>query len=271
MKFGLDIAMDKEYSDINKLIELAISAERAGWDGFFLWDIINHTDSEQREVPVADVTVALSAIAARTSKIKIGIFVCAIPRRRPWKLAREMISIDHLSNGRLILGVGLGYLKSDFNKFGEEDDLKIRAEMTDEALDIIEGLWSGEPFSFSGEYYDIDNVQFLPKPLQQPRIPIWGGGRNRHGFARAARYDGIYPMIPPNIEELSNMRDFIKEVRGDLENFNLSLSGELLSKEEDPRQILQELDNAGLDWWIEWSQDEFDDQVEFVKRGPPIN
>jgi alkanesulfonate monooxygenase SsuD/methylene tetrahydromethanopterin reductase-like flavin-dependent oxidoreductase (luciferase family) len=103
--------------------------------------------------------------------------VTPLPRRRPWKVARETVSLDHASKGRLILGVGLGDPSQwDYGFFGEETDAKIRAEKLDESLDILVGLWSGKPFQYQGKHYRLKEVHFLPQPVQQPRIPIWVGG-----------------------------------------------------------------------------------------------
>src|SRR5579872_6421814 len=190
MKFGLDIPTGGAYADPRKLADLAAEAEEAGWDGFFIQDVLFSMDT------LVDPWVTLAAIAMRTQRMRIGVFLTPLPRRRPWQLARESVTLDYLSNGRLIFGAALGFQAPDFTPFGEEYDIKIRAEKLDEGLEVLKGLWSGEAFSFQGKHYQLENVTFLPKPLQSPRIPIWlaGGWPSRKPFRRAASWDGIYVM-----------------------------------------------------------------------------
>jgi len=168
-------------------------------------------------------------------KIRIGTTVTPIARRRPWKLARETVSIDHLSEGRLILTVGLGTpAEAEFETFGEESNQQIRAKKLDEGLDILLGLWSGESFSYKGEYYQLEDVRFLPKPIQSPRIPIWvgGGWPRKKPFIRAARYDGVFPLragyrgkLQPN--DYQDIVNFITSHRTASEPFDVVLMDEL--------------------------------------------
>lgn len=195
MKYAINIPnFGNQYSNPNILAELASEAEQAGWDGFFLWDhMIGETDWK---VPMVDPWVALSATAMKTKRIKIGTMITPLPRRRPWKLARETVSLDHLSNGRVILGIGLGTPLEEFSVFEEDADPKMRAKKLDKGLDILVGLWSGKEFSYSGKYFKLDKMTFLPKPVQSPRIPIWIAGRwpNKPPFRRAARWNGVVPI-----------------------------------------------------------------------------
>ncbi len=156
--------------------DLARDAESAGWDGFFLWDHIAEKDEAGNSLPCTDPWIALTAAALQTTSIILGTTVTPLPRRRPHKLARETVTLDRLSGGRLVLGVGIGGGKTEWDLLGEETDLPSRGRMLDEGLDILVGLWSGESFEYQGEHYHIEQAQFLPKPLQQPRIPIWVGG-----------------------------------------------------------------------------------------------
>jgi len=131
-----------------------------------------------------------------TEKIRLGIMVTSLSRRRPWMVVRETVSLEHLSNGRLILGVGLGDpAQWEYGSFGEDVNPIARAKQLDESLEILVGLWSGEPFQFCGDHYQLDEMVFLPTPLQKPRIPIWVGGfwPNKPPLRRAARYEGTFP------------------------------------------------------------------------------
>ncbi len=183
-------------ADPRVLVDLAERAEAAGWDGVFLEDYVVFQGNPA--APTCDAWVALAAIAVRTTRIVIGTRVTPLARRRPWVVARQAAAIDQLSGGRMVLGAGLGdtgeHVVSDasFTHFGEERDPRRRAAILDEALEVIAGLWTGEPFAFRGAHFQVDGVTFRPPPVQQPRIPIWiGGGYPVPGpTARAARWDG---------------------------------------------------------------------------------
>ena len=189
MRFGLIVQMTGSLGYPQPLARLAREAEAAGWDGFFIWDVFGGDSAAP--APVVDPWIALAAIAATTERIRFGPMVTPLPRRRPWKLAREAASLDQLSGGRLILGVGIGTPPEEFARFGEQVDPRIRAEMLDEGLEVLTGLWSGEPFSFQGRHYRVEEATLLPRPVQQPRIPIWVGGTwpraASRGWASAAR------------------------------------------------------------------------------------
>ena len=124
--------------------------------------------------------------------------VTPLARRRPWKVAREAVALDALSGGRFTLGVGLGGgPQAEFAAFGEEPDPRVRAELLDEGLAILDGLWSGEPFSFEGCTTASAAHSSCHAPVQQPRVPLWVAGRwpNRRPFRRAARWDGVFPVF----------------------------------------------------------------------------
>lgn len=195
IQYGLYVPNIGESSYARTFAELARDAEEAGWDGFFLFDTIMFKKTAR--VPTVDPFIALAAISMTTRRIRIGTMVTPLARRRPWKVARETVSIDHLSDGRLIQGVGLGDPPDgEFEAFGEDSNAMVRAEKLDEGLDIVTGLWSGEEFSHRGGHYRIDKALFLALPKQSPRIPIWVGGFWPHKppFRRAARWDGVIPL-----------------------------------------------------------------------------
>lgn len=196
MKYALNVPHMGSGADPRLLADFAREAEDAGWDGFFIWDHIALPWPDA----MADVTVALTAIALATEKIDFGALVTPLARRRPAKFARETASLDHLSGGRLVVGVGLGEFAPEFDNLGEEGDPRTRAAMLDEALAVVTGLWGGgddvtATFSHHGPHYTVVDAQFWPKPVQQPRIPIWVAGMwpNKAPLRRAACWDGVVP------------------------------------------------------------------------------
>ncbi len=169
--------------------ELAARAEARGWDGVFTWDGIVIGDMD-----TYDPWVVMTAMAMRTTRVRLGAIVSPPSRRRPWKLAHEAMSVDRVSDGRLVLPVGLGALDdATFGNVGEPTDAKTRASLLDETLEIVDGLWSGEAFAYAGRHYRFDPMTLRPTPVQRPRIPIWvvGAWPAERSMARAARWDGL--------------------------------------------------------------------------------
>jgi alkanesulfonate monooxygenase SsuD/methylene tetrahydromethanopterin reductase-like flavin-dependent oxidoreductase (luciferase family) len=261
------------------LAELAAEAEQAGWDGFFLWDHMVY--SLNQKLYLLDPWVALAGMAMRTERLRLGTTLTPIARRRPWKLARETVTLDHLSSGRLTLTVGVGDPdEADFGTFGEPTDPKIRAAMLDEGLEILTGLWSGKPFSFTGTHYKVKKCTFLPTPLQQPRIPIWVGGYwpHKRPFRRAAHWDGAFPLnsggsFTPNPAILRQARDYIMQHRTSPAPFELVIMGSTPGK--DPKAARKKLSayaDTGLTWWLEslfrW-RNSADAMRQRIRQGPP--
>lgn len=187
MHLGLSIPT---FDEPGPLVELGCTAEEQGWDGAFYW---HHTmGTPAFPAPMADTWVLLGALAVRTERIRLGTMVTALPRHQPQETARQAVTVDRLSGGRLVLGVGLGEPPTEFTALGRSADRSELAARLDESLAVLAGLWTGQPFSHRGEYYSFDDVQFLPTPLQRPRIPIWASAmvRNEHTLGRAARWDG---------------------------------------------------------------------------------
>ena len=254
LKFGIYLPNFGSYGEARVLAELARDAENSGWDGFFLWDHIAGWN-----LPIVDPWVALAAIAVRTRHIRIGTTVTPLPRRRPWKLARETVSIDHLSGGRLTLGVGIGLGQAEWEDLGEATDPRQRGAMLDEALNVLVGLWSGEPFSFNGQFYQVNNACFLPKPLQQPRIPIWVGGfwPKKAPLRRAARWDGAFPLFQADsdAQELALLGEAIRFInlhRDPAQPFDLVSMG--ITPGDQPAQaagIVRPRAELGATWWLE--------------------
>ena len=293
MRFGLTVPNFGDYFDPRVLAALARDAEHAGWDGFFVWD---HTVIWP--TPTVDPWVALSAIAIATERIRIGPLVTPVPRRRPTKLAREVISLDHLSNGRVILGVGIGAGPWEWDYLGEETDPRTRGAMLDEGLDLLAKLWSGEPVRHDGRFYSFrgdggpDNPEpmptpFLPPPVQRPRVPIWVAGTwpSKPPFRRAARWDGVVPvargagmvnsLTPDQVREVVA---FIGERRGGNRPFDVVVAGH--TDIDGDTAVVREQADAGATWWLEdvspwaygwqwegsWPIDQMNDRV---RAGPP--
>src|SRR5215469_503204 len=277
MRFGIDTPQFGLYANPITLATLAREAEDSGWDGFFIWDHIQVNWPD----PVADPWIALAAIAVATERIRIGALVTPIARRHPWKLARETVTLDHLSNGRLVMGAGLGLdVFGELSAFGVSTDDRVRAEMLDEGLQILNGLWSGEKFSFAGQYYQVKETQFLPPPIQQPRIPIWLAGTwpRKRPFRRAARYDGVIP-IGSDIEKALTPEDigaiaaFVRANRTGQAPFDIVHSGVTsgISGSADA-DVLAPYASAGATWWLEavwpWKQS-FEEFRSRIRKGPP--
>jgi len=268
------------FGDPRMLVELAVAAEEAGWDGFFLWD---HLLWHEPGGHVADPTVVISAVAARTERIRFGIMVNLLARRRPAKVARETVTLDVLSGGRLIVGAGLGSLPAEFTAFGENADPRVRAARLDESLHLLDALWTGQPVTFHGEYLTATDVTMLPRPVQRPRIPIWCGGRwpNQPPFRRAARWDGVIPThtgyglgetMPP--DELRAVIRYTREHRTADGPFDVALEGRTDGSAADRGgQLVAAYARAGLTWWIEalgWWRGTPADAMARVRQGPPV-
>lgn len=192
MHVGVNIPTFGEFADIEVIAELAVRAEATGWDGFFVWDHVIWPWSDE----LADPSVALTAVALSTRRIRFGPIVTPLPRRRPAKVARELATLDQLSGGRVILGAGAGGFRQEFDDLGESADPAARAAQLDEALAVLAGLWSGKRFNFTGDHYQVRDTRFRPTPASEPRIPVWIGGQwPRQGpLTRALRWDGYVPI-----------------------------------------------------------------------------
>lgn len=277
MRFGLDMPTTGEFADARALAELAADAESAGWDGFFVWDTL--AIGREPPQPALDPWIALTAIALRTQRIRIGPTVLALARHRPWLAARRLANLDQLSGGRLICAVGLGFAERDFTGFGEEWAAAARARKLDEGLAVMDGLWRGEPFTFAGRDYTLDGVTLVPRPLQTPRLPLWvaGGWPRRGPFQRAARWDGaLVKSVHADTRRWLSPDDFrecvayIHEQRGEQTGaFDIVASGETPDDPTEARDKMAALEAAGATWWMEeglgWSLDEMRQRI---RNGP---
>jgi hypothetical protein len=261
------------FGDARGIAELAREAEEAGWDGFFVWD------------PVwgVDPAVSLAAAAMLTERIRLGTMITPVSRHRPWKLAGEMAALDNLSGGRIILSVGLGALDTGFEAFGEVTDRKTRAELLDEGLEIITGLWRGQPFTFDGKHYQVRETTFMlpAPPVQSPRIPIWvvGAWPRLRSMQRVVRWDGLLPNmldaegkhVTPTVEDLRTMKAWIDEHRTETTPFDIVMEGS--TPGDDPSTaaaIVRSWRDAGATWWLEsmWTTSDIESVRRRVAQGP---
>ncbi|MGH9011684.1 MAG: LLM class flavin-dependent oxidoreductase [Acidimicrobiia bacterium] len=272
MRTGVYLPNQGPFADPRRLASLAVDAEAAGWDGFFIWDelqrIFNPSDD------VADAIVALSAVAFATKRLRIGAMVSPVSRMRPETFALQTATLDRLSGGRLIVGVGLGNPSEQFTAFGHEASIKVRAAMVDEFLDLLTQLWSGSTVDFHGAHYTAINVSMTP-PLQSPRIPVWIGAdsRNRAPRRRAARWEGFIPasdhwpdaVIPP--EDYDVAMEDIRSLRPAGQPFDVVVIGDAAGT----RPAADELpayEAAGVTWLLVQALT-FEDAQARIRRGPP--
>jgi len=277
MKFGFVLP----WGDARTAADLAATAEASGWDGFFVWE------------PVwgVDAWVALTAAAVSTERIRLGTLLTPLPRRRPWELAGQVSTLDNLAGGRVILSVGLGAVHEGWLAFEGDPGRRVRAELLDEGLDVLCGLWQGQPFEYSGRHYRVRPTDFMPPPppVQQPRVPIWvvGGWPAPKSMRRAARFDGWLPnlvtrpdqpaeMTPEVLEQGLSWIRVLRAAEGlPLEGYDVVTEGVTPADDSAAaRAQVAPWAEAGATWWIEgdWSVER--DQVrEYAQRrleaGPP--
>jgi probable F420-dependent oxidoreductase len=251
MRFGIDICTLGDRSDPRIAVELAVLAEDAGWDAVFVWDHLAFVWG----VPSADAWVTLAAIAQATRRIRIGTAVAVPPRHRPAALAATIASLDLLSDGRLVLGAGVGGVDAEFAAFGETADPRVRAAQLDEGLDVMNSLWSGEAVHHQGRHYTVDDVTLAPTPTQRPRVPVWIGGGSKPALRRAARWDGWIAggddregRMTVSPEQLATDLAYIRGHRDSDEPFEVALAG---SSEPGSQSLFHAYADAGVTWWLE--------------------
>jgi alkanesulfonate monooxygenase SsuD/methylene tetrahydromethanopterin reductase-like flavin-dependent oxidoreductase (luciferase family) len=267
MKYGFVMP----FGDARAIANYARDAESAGWDGFFLGEAVWHID----------VWISLAAAAMRTERIRLGTMISPLPRMRPWKLASETATLDNLSNGRVILGIGVGVLFYGYQSFLDEvTDLKTRAELMDEGID------QGEPFKFEGKHYHVDLTKmdkqyYPPRPVQQPRIPIWvvGVWPRMKSMRRALRCDGLIPNLKTpdgqfaevKPDDIRAMRAYIDANRTLTTPFDITCEGNTIGMSQaQMRDRLAPYAEAGATWWLESPFGKTEDEIlKRLRQSPP--
>lgn len=226
------------------LADLAVLAEKSGWDGFLLEDYVDY-----RGLPTYDTWVCLAAVAAATQRLRLGTTVTPLPRRRPWELAMQTVSVDHLSGGRLILGIGSGADDDPgIVAVGAAMDARTRSAQLDEGLRVLTALWKGRPVHHHGAHYRIDGLRLPARPVQRPRIPIWvGGDLSRPGVRRRlGQWDGacVYRERALDPDDVHDIATLVTAARGDLVGYDIKVSGH--------PELVNDFEQAGATWWGEW-------------------
>ncbi|MFC0007586.1 LLM class flavin-dependent oxidoreductase [Micromonospora siamensis] len=279
MRHGLEISCGGAGMSAALLTELGERAERAGWDGVFFEDYLVYYEGV--DPPTFDPWLLLATIAARTSRIRLGTTVTGLPRRRPAKLAREVLTLDHLSAGRATVAVGLGDPNDPgWAPCGEATEVKTRAAMLDEGLDVLLGLLAGERLHHRGAHYRADGVALRPVAVQPHRVPVWVGGSTQAKavLRRAARADGIVPykltdtadwtdLTPDEVHDLVTA---LPATRADGERFDVAIGGRRRRPDERAeRAYLGQIEQAGATWWLEFVKSGDPDAMRAaVERGP---
>ncbi len=276
MRFGIEIVPFGDFADPTQVVKLAQAAEAAGWEALWVWDHLLFPYG------VGDPWVMLAAAAAVTRKIKLVTGVAALPRYHPHLLARLLVSLDRLSQGRVVLGAGAGALDDEFSRFAHPDDphppsdSRARAAMLDEGLDLLTHLWSGEPTTFQGRYYRVEAAALQPPPIQRPRPPVWIGGQSQAALRRAARWDGWIMgttnengavTCPP--EQVARSLAYICQQRASQAPFEVAIDG--LSQPGETT-LAREYAQAGAAWWFELIyplRGSVDELLARIQAGPP--
>ena len=273
MKYGIVLTT----GDVCAAVDQAVEAEQAGWDAVFVGEAVWHNDP----------WVLLAACAMRTRTIRLGTDVAQGPRYRAWKLASETATLDRLSSGRVILGLGMGIWYYGYQAFKDEvTDKVIRGELLDEMVDLLDLLYQGQPFDYQGRHNHVEltalDPQYYPAPpVQQPRIPIWVEGvwNKPKSMRRVLKADGIFPVkqapdgqaaeITPH--EVRANQEFVTQHRAHPTPFDIALQGSNVGLT--PVAIgekLRPLAEAGATWWIEAPFDATPEQIlTHLRQGPP--
>ena len=287
MRYSVNVPNFGEFAAPEVFAEVARRAEETGWDALLVWDHLVEQKNRRREI--ADPWILLTAAALATRRIRLGTAITPVARRRPAKLAREVATLDRLTGGRMVLGVGLGApVDDEYASFGDTTETKVLAQRLDEGLHALELLWSGAPVSYRGNQITIDDVVFLPAPVQRPRVPIWVGGVWPHKapMRRAARWDGAIPVMaggietarPPALREVRDLVGFLRGCRAEHglagTPFDIVIGGRSPTGPAAGRDLLGPLADLGVTWCDErmpWGDDleRAEPILRRIDHGPP--
>lgn len=278
LSFGLGVPNGGDFADPRALTDLARAAEAAGWDGVFLWD---HVIRRRPWAPMVDPWIVLAAMALATERVLLGPMVTPLARRRISNVARQTVTLDLLSGGRLRFGVGLGAPDDEFTRFGESADPRVRAGKLDESIDVLQQLWTGRDVAHRGDHVVADGVRFRPTPVHG-HIPIWvaGGWPGGAPFRRAARHDGVWPVpAGGGVLDVEAFGDCVAAVRGHRRDLGRDgpFDACFMTRGASPgdaatRRAVERLVEVGGTWWIESLDDgsvPFSAHLERVAAGPP--
>jgi alkanesulfonate monooxygenase SsuD/methylene tetrahydromethanopterin reductase-like flavin-dependent oxidoreductase (luciferase family) len=285
MRCSINIPNFGDFADAKAVATVATAAEQAGWDALFIWDHVVHAKRLRQGQPFGDPWMLLTAAALATSKIKLGTLVTPVPRRRPQQLARQVATLDAISNGRVIFGAGLGGpIEDEFGDFGEPTDPVVLAELLDEGLDLLVRYWSGEAVNHHGKHFEVRDITLLPATVQQPRPPVWIAGYwpRRRPMRRAARWDGVVPLFAtaqhgqtPALDEVRDLVAYVNEHREGDGPFEVVLGGVSPGDPAKARELIEPLAEAGATWWDERQMQGGEDFYQLtpvlrrIEQGPP--
>jgi alkanesulfonate monooxygenase SsuD/methylene tetrahydromethanopterin reductase-like flavin-dependent oxidoreductase (luciferase family) len=264
MRIGVFLPPFDELADPATLGRLSALTEEHGWDGFFLWDHITYREPVRA---LADPWICLAAAACATERVRLGALVTPLARRRPPVVARQTASLDRLSRGRLVVGVGLGGDASrEFSGTGEERDPRRRAAMLDEALEVLAAAWTGRPVQHAGAHFRVDGIAFEPTPVQRPRPPVWVAARhgNRAPLHRAGRWDGVFPVDLAGPDQLAELLAGLPAAH-DRPGYDVVVDG---PPDADPGPWRR----AGATWWLAglgFRQGSVQLARSLIRAGPP--
>jgi alkanesulfonate monooxygenase SsuD/methylene tetrahydromethanopterin reductase-like flavin-dependent oxidoreductase (luciferase family) len=276
VKHGIFLPPFGEFASARRVADLAVIAEGAGWDGFFVWDHMYAAPG----LAVAEAWTTLAAVALLTSRIRLGALVTPLSRRRPWVLARQIATLDQLSGGRVVAGVGLGDDGwREFSSLGEETSPRVRGELLDESLAILRQLLTGNGVVYHGHHLHLDAGPMLPTPLQDP-LPIWAAVRwpNRKPLVRAAGLQGCFPIFgtsnrpePPPVADVTALRTELTSL-GAPRSLDVVVRCSLHRLDAGARAgVVTELGDAGVTWVLEGFgiRQDAADVTDYVAAGPP--
>jgi alkanesulfonate monooxygenase SsuD/methylene tetrahydromethanopterin reductase-like flavin-dependent oxidoreductase (luciferase family) len=277
VKFAFNFPIFDHLADVRLLADLAAEVEEAGWDRVLVWDHVNLAEyGFANGGPHVDPWIALALMADRTERIELGTCVTPVPRRRPVKLAREILTLHDLSGGRFVFGAGMGAGASEFDRLGEETDARTRGRMLDETLEVLQAVFAGDAIDHHGDHYIVVSDPLIDAPVDVP-IVVAGTWPNPRPFTRAARFDGVYAVRvgwvePLGPDDVAAIHSHVSEHRTSGAPFELGVAGRASGDEDADRRRAARLEAAGATIWIDGTIPRFeslDDARKRIRRGPP--